>query len=213
MSTTATLGEAGVPHDDETYGGTETSPVSLDYFRSQYLKFQQVLIDADAAYTVGVNLMAMAPDAELAALLDDYQARATWVKGIAATLNSGAELVNAMGGRMPSLSIPGSLGAGPLVVPVAVLVALGAVSIVVDYFGGFQAGVSQAGARCAAVIQAREDLDDEQKREILAQIAGELNKLKSTRAPGIFGSLEGVGKWLLLAGAAFVAWRAYTASR
>lgn len=206
MGTHASLAEAGVPHDDETYTGeVSPSPLSMDYFRGQYLKFQDAMNAGDEAYRAGAEVFAVVPDEELGALLADYEARAAWVRGIAMTLNTGAEIVNAAGGRMPALSIPGTLGAIPLL-PAAVVVAVGGVGVVVGFMGGFTAGINALFTR----LMARDDLSDDAKA-IIRQEKEKAQAAANSLFANPLSGLAGIGKWVLIAGGLFVAWKLYKA--
>jgi hypothetical protein len=70
----ATLGDAGASNDDGSYtGDVSTSPVSMGYFRSKVTEYQTTLNAVDQAYSAAVEASAVAPSAELDALLEDIE--------------------------------------------------------------------------------------------------------------------------------------------
>lgn len=216
MTTTATLGEVG-PHDDQSYTGElSTAPVSMDYFRAKFLEFQQALNAGDRAYQAGVAAyFAIEPTSaeydELYSALLDYESRATEYKGIAETLNMGANIVNTLGGRLPQLSVPQSLGALPgLIVPAGVALALSAAVGVITYLTGFVAGMN----RIIATIERQPE--NASKAEILAAAKAEASKAVSEMSvnplSGVgatLGSFAGLLKIAVVGGLAYMAWKSF----
>lgn len=212
MNTTATLGDVG-PHDDQSYTGeVSTSPVSMDYFRAKFLEFQQAMNAGDRAYQAGVAVyFATDPDsqeyAELYALLIDYESRASEYKGIAESLNLGANVVNSLGGRLPVLSIPQSLGALPaLVLPAGVLLALSAAVGAISYMVGFTAGMESTLRKIEAMP------DNATKPEIVAAVREAVEARKQiTLNPlsGIGATLGGVAGLVKVAVVGFLGYMAW----
>lgn len=204
------LGEVGVPHDDEGYEGSDPNPapaLSMEYFRAQYLRFQQTLNAVDRAYRAGLIAYGLSPDAELGALLEEYRSNVSTWRGLAETLNMGSSLVNALGGRLPALSLPGTLAALPaLALPAAVVVAVGSVSAWVAWSQGFVSGVESGIER----IRSAPDVSDEAK----ARLLGELRDVQQSAQVLGFSGLGGIAtaggailKWGAIALAAFLGWR------
>lgn len=204
-----TLGDAGASNDDASYGGALPDPatLSLDWFRKQYSDFQSAMTRADEAYQAGSAAFILTGDEGIAYLLADYDSKASQIKALALTLNQGAEVVNAIGGRVPVLSIPRTLGALPLAIPAAVLAAAAAVSYWFTWSRGFASGMAEgiAAARAAAV-QAGATPD------VVAAIDAEAAKAQQA-ASSIFGnplgSLAGVVKLGVIGGLAYLAWRSF----
>lgn len=210
------LGEAGVPHDDPNYEGTgESSPLSMNYFREQYLEFQAMLNAVDEAFRAGVELRDVAPSPELESLLSEYEGNASTWRGLADTLNMGAQLVNAAGGRMPVLSLPSTLGAGPLMLalPLVVIAAVGSITTWVAWGRGFAQGVRSL----ADAAKADPAFAAPESQAALDRIAGQVieaqRKIDFSPFSGIAGIGESVVKWGLLAVGGYLAWRAWMASR
>lgn len=216
MNTTATLGEVG-PRDDQSYTGElSTAPVSMDYFRAKFLEFQQAMNAGDRAYQAGVAAyFASDPDtspdySELYALLTDYESRASEYKGIAETLNMGANIVNTLGGRLPQLSIPQSLGALPaLALPAGVLLALSAALGAISYMVGFTAGMESVLRKIEAMPE------NASKPEIVAAVREAVQARKDlTLNPlsgvGVtLGGFAGLLKIAVVGGLAYMAWKSF----
>lgn len=207
-----TLGEAGVPHDDATYGGTDSSGslVSMDFVRTKILEFQAAMNALDRAYQAcnAAYFATDPPDESLYAWLMDYEANASQIKALAQTINAGASTINALGGRVPSLSIPQTLGAVPMIaVGAALLFALSSVGAWLAYAKGKVAGAGQI----IATIQAQpanaskaEILDA--AREVKASMASLSDNALSNLVDGV-SSLGGLLKIALLVGGAWLVMR------
>lgn len=205
ISTTPAPGD--IPHDDETYG--DSSPVSLDYFREKVRDFQTALNSVDLAYRAGLDVYEISPSDRLAELLTDYESRAGTLKATAETLNAGAALVNAAGGRMPVLSIPSTLGLPQFVMPAIYVAALATgvylISWAKDYAALLRAEIDERAAQ----------MDAQTNPADRAKVAAA--QASAASAAGGFmsglGSLATVLKWGAIGIAAFLAWRAYKAAK
>lgn len=199
------LGDAGAGGDDTSYSGAPVAPsaFSLDYYRAKYAEFQQVLTALDAAYNAGVDLWSVTQDEVLAQKLDEYEARRGMVKTTAEALNFAAQAVNAAGGRMPVLSIPGSLGAlPPLLIPAGVLAA---VATIIVWGRGFIAGLVQ-------YMQDAQALAAQDTPEKKAALAAALAKARAAQAEADtpLASAANIVKWGAIAFGAWLAWRAFS---
>lgn len=208
-----TLGDAGTPNDDESYTGeVSSSPVSLDWFRGQLRQFQAALVTADEAYQAGSAAFVLTGDEGLALQLAEYDSKAREVKTLAETLNQGAEMVNAMGGRMPVLSIPQTLGVLPaFVIPAAIVAAALGVGAWVSWARGFAAGmISGIDAARSRAIEAGATpeviaaIDNERAKAVRAQSSG------FSLASGLFsGDGWTLAKIAAIGGLAWLAWRSF----
>ncbi len=199
------LGERGAPHDDESYGGTDESLVNLDYFRSKVREFQVCMQSLDMSYQAGLAAYSLSPSDRLRELLDEYQSRAGELVATAEAINAGAALVNSMGGRMPVLSIPSTLGLPPMLLPAAAVAALGAVAFYVGWAGGYMSAMTDA----IAEVQ-QSDAPADVKAAITAQLmqAREAHRVgTSTRLLGVLAGVPSVTKWLVLGVGIFALWQ------
>lgn len=201
------LGDAGLPNDDGSYtGAPSSSAFSMDYYRAKYTEFQQVLSAMDLAYNAGVDLWAINQDEALAVQLDEYEARRGMVKATAEALNLAAQAINAAGGRMPVLSLPGSLGALPaLLVPAGVLAA---VASIIVWGRSFIAGLVQY-MQDAQALAAQDT--PEKKAALAAALATARQAQQNAETP--LSSAASIVKWAAIAAAAFFAWKAFADHR
>lgn len=201
-----TLGDAG---NDEWYDGEQsTSPVSMDYARSRYLEFQAVMNALDSTYNaMNALYFSVEPDPEIYDWLMDYESKAGQIRVLAQTLNAGAATINALGGRMLSLSIPATLGALPLVIGGALALALASVGAWIAYARGKVAGAD-------AIIEKIESMpDNATKPEILTaantvrQSMASISDNALSRLVGQIGDLGGFAKLAFFGVIGFVAYR------
>lgn len=208
-------------------GAVESSSFSMDYARAKMREFQGTLVAIDQTAQSLRDALQWATDAEsisvIQTLLDDYESKRRWVKLTAEGANAAAASINALGGRMPEVSIPAGLGAW---VPVGWAAAVAAVAAVISWG---VAWVATADARIRALADSRvTDARIEVARQSddpsgeLATIAREQAAVNETLArldqarggltqlPGqVFDLLKlaalGVAGWML--------WRAFEARR
>lgn len=207
-----TLADAG-DHTDESYvGSVDTSPLSLDYFRSKFVEFQTTLNALDASYQAAQRTMALPGIDEetyggLQSACYAYEDKRATLKRTAELLNAGASLANAAGVRMPVLSIPQSLGL-PFLVPVAIAGAVAAAVSLVVWGNGmiatFRAWLLRAQAYSQLAPEVRAELASE-----LARIDAAQNASSGTG----LSTIAGAAKWIAIAAVAYLAWNAFQRSR
>jgi hypothetical protein len=160
--------------DDESQMGDD-SLVSLDYFREKFREFQAMMNAADLSYKAALsalqsNALSDSDAAELADLVMQYESKRGTMKATAEAMNAAAATVNAMGGRMPSLSIPGTLGLLPaLTLPALGIVTAGVTVTLVSWGNTFIRSVANVIERGRA-IAAVEALPVEQRAQALATL-------------------------------------------
>lgn len=203
MAEIATLGDAGASNDDSSYAGSDGSSVlSPDYFREKLREFQTTLQALDASYQAGNAVYFSNPTDEVYALLIDYENKIGEIRATAEALNMGASAANALGVRMPVLSLPSSLGALPaFVVPAVTLAAVAAVASYVSYARGFTAAMAQAIKVVDETVT-----DPDQKVAVTAK----LREAQAAQSLANFGGLSSIAtplKWAALLGLGFIAWQ------
>lgn len=203
-----TLSDARTGNTDDSYTGeVSDSPVSADYVRNKIREFQAVLNALDESYQAGLAAWHAdgQSDAELDRLLRDYESQSVGMKATAEALNLGAELSNAVGVRMPVLSIPQTLGLAPagLLLPAAVVAALAAVAGWVTYSIGYSAAMTEA----IAVVHGRLG-NTEAAREIERQLQRAKDAQTRINLPDLSQIAGGV-KLLAVVALGFLAWRAF----
>jgi len=208
-------------------GADDSSALSLDYARAKMREFQATLYAIDGTAQALRDALQWTTDADslrvIQSLLDDYESRRRWVKLTAETLNASAAAVNALGGRMPELSIPSGLGALPVAGIAAGIAAAAAVtSWGVAWIATADARIraiadasvttarieaaqqsANPGAELAAIARDRDAIAEtlarlDQSRGGLTQLPGQLFDVLKLAALGVAG-------WML--------WRAFEARR
>jgi hypothetical protein len=116
-------------------------PSDVGYFQGKINEFQATLDAVDATAFSLSNLLgsgiATDQQAAIQAQLDEYAARKAAFKFAAESFNAVAAMVNAVGGSMASVTIPTGLGFAPLVLPVAVGVAVAGAAVLVAWASGW----------------------------------------------------------------------------
>ncbi len=207
----STLGDIG-PHDDPSYTGEQTSDslpgMSMSYYRDKAREFQVLLNSLDAAYTsmidsINSGLIPQDYADDLLSLAADYEAHKTILKVTAEAVNAGAAIVNSAGGRMPQLSIPGTLGLGPIALPLGTLVAIGTIGALTAWGMSWLNGYNDR-----AKLQM--SLDAQATPEGRAQVARDVQQsdaaLKAADVT-IFGAMSSSIKWIALGLLGFFAYR------
>lgn len=201
MAGALTLGDAGAPNDDTSYGGAVDTPISLDWFRDKLREFQVAMNAADEAYQAGSAAFILTGDESIALLLAEYDTKAGEVRALANTLNQGASIVNALGGRAPVLSIPQTLGALPaFALPAAIALAAASVASWYAWAHGFASGMERA------IVVAR---DAGATPDVLAALQTQAEKARESVKLLDLSPLSSVGSLVKLAGVAFLGWLAW----
>lgn len=209
MNHPGTLGDAwGAEPQPES-----TSPLSMDYYRNKAREFQVIMDQLDRTYwaasgALGTGALDATTAAALESALADFESRRRTIKLTAEAINAGAATINALGGRFPSLSIPGTLGLPPLLAPAAMVAAIGTAAALIVWGSQWISGVNER-LRRAQVIEAA---TPEQRARIVESIADTDNAVTTTES-SILASVAPVVKWVAVGIGAFLLYRAYTASR
>ena len=187
----------------------ETSPFAMDYYRRKAAEFQTTLDALDRTYwaasgALGTGALDATTAAALESALSDYESRRTSLRVTAEAINAGAAAVNAMGGRFPSLSIPGTLGLPPLIVPAAMVAAVGTAAALIVWGSQWVQGVNDRLKR-AQIIDAA---TPEQRASIVAALA-ESDNAVSVAGSSMLASLAPTVKWVAIGIGAFLLYRAY----
>lgn len=189
----------------------ETSMVSVEYWRDKAREFQATINAVDTVAQESWNLASILPDGiERNAILqglDEFEARRGAMKLAAEGINAGAAVINAAGGRFPVLSIPQSLGLGPLVLPAAAIAAFTTAAGLIAW------ALAWNRAQIARMDQARgsalQIADPAARDETLAEIARIQARAEAAAQSGEspLASIAGIAKWVGLGALAFIAWR------
>lgn len=209
MGTLARLGEAGAPHDDASYTGeVSTSPVSMDYFRSKVLEFQGVLNALDSGYESAVIALQTpgiddATANDLAQMIADYKAKRGTLRATVEAINLGAAAVNAAGGRMPELSLPGTLGLLPAL-PFAAIAALGVAATLIAWGNTWLQGLNDR----LKTAQLMEGASPEDQQALRQAIVTSDAAVRAADSASSVGALAPLLKWGAIIVGGFLAWKA-----
>jgi len=187
-----------------------TSPFAMDYYRQKAAEFQTTLDALDRTYwaasgALGTGALDATTAAALEAALSDYESRRTALRVTAEAINAGAAAINALGGRFPQLSIPGTLGLPPLVAPAALVAAIGTAAALIVWGSQWLSGVNDR-LRRAQVIDAA---TPEQRARIVEAMAESDNAI-SVASSSFLASLAPTVKWVAIGIGAYLIYRAYT---
>lgn len=206
----ASLGDVG-PRDDASYGGgVSTSPLSMDYYRSKITEFQSTLTGLDAGYRATLSALdsgaAWMDDETYAGLqsaAQEFQSKRWTMKATAEAINAGAAVFNSAGGRLPSLSIPGTLGLLPAL-PFAAIAAVGTAAALTVWGREWLKGVN-ARLKTAQLLEAQATPE---ARESLARSISESDSALAIAEESGFATLAPVLKWGAIAVGAWMVWKA-----
>lgn len=206
------LGDAGTGNviytGDE---GGESSALSTEYYRRKVVEFQQVLdaLDQGAAAAraaLWTNALPYEEQDDLQAQLDEFESRKFTLRATAEAINMGAAAWNALGGRMPSLSVPSGLGALP-VIPLALIAAVATAATLIVWGRDWLRGVN-ARLQLAQSLAAIED--PEKRAEVAAAAASAASAVELAESSPI-SSIASIAKWISVAAIVFLAVKAFSA--
>lgn len=208
------LADARLPNDDASYDGPQSDSVfSLDYYRNKAREFQVSLTALDNAWHAAQSALVLGVDEETATYivqwLDEFESERYRARMIAEGINLAANVINSAGGRFPVLSVPGSLGALPFVMPAAAIAAFAAASAFVVWGAQMVSGLNDR-------LKLAQLLDAQATPEQRAQLAAEVARVEAAQTSLISSPLAALApilKWGGLAVVAFFAWKAWKASR
>jgi len=198
----ATIGDAGLPNDDESYEGElGTGPLSLDTYRQKALEFQTLINAAGLAYSAVSDAYEITGDDSLMPLLAEFQEKAPTIRGIVESINLGAATLNSMGIRFPQLSY-GQLGLAPFVLPAAIAAAFAAAGV----WAGWLRGYVQASNDAIALVNSRPDLTPEQKAGLVASIEKSRDAVSTSKTNPFAVFADGL-KWVSIAALVFMVYK------
>lgn len=190
-----------------------SSPLALDYYRRKAVEFQQVLDALDRSYwaaagAIGTGALDSASMDALEAALADYESRKGSLRLTAEAINAGAATINAMGGRFPRLSIPGTLGLPPIIAPVALIAAVGTAAALITWGSQWIAGVNERLKR-AQIIEGTSPSN----RDAIVRAIAESDNAVNVAEGSFLASLAPTVKWVAIGIGAFMLYRAYMSTR
>lgn len=208
----AGLGDAGVPGggSDLLYTGEDgSSPLSAQYYRDRITEFQVAINRADETYRslqslASVSSLDPMTRAEVLNLMQEFEAKRAWIKNAAQTLNAGAAAANALGLRMPVLSVPPTLGLVPI--PLALVGALAVAASVVLWVKEWATRTTQLAIQAQQFAQAESLAQTPEER---AALRDTLAKASAASQPSVSANLATGAKWLALGVGALILYRVW----
>jgi hypothetical protein len=212
VETTSTVNDA--LYGDAGYEGEQsTSALSLDYYRQKATEFQAVMNGLDKAYAVMVELYEapISEDfrAELEQRFTEFESKRSQFKVTAEAINAAAGLINGLGGRFPQLSIPGTLGLPPLLIPAGIVAAI-ATAGALAYWG------REFVTNFADLLRRRQLLEAQSSPEEKAALARAMQQADQAQAltdSGPWAAIGSATKWIVLGVGAYLAYRIWQNSR
>ena len=182
---------------------------TVDYLRQKALEFQGLMNALDQAYGAANDALAsQSIDMDTAEYLSqwiaDFLAKRDQFRLTAEAINAGSAAVNAVGGRFPVLSIPQTLGIAPLVLPVAMVAALGAVAGLIYWGSQAISGLNDRLKRA----QLLEAASPQQKAQLVQSIADSDAAVQQVQS-SVLASVAPIAKWIALGVGAWLLYRAY----
>jgi hypothetical protein len=202
-----TLGDAWA---SENPTPESSNVMSLDYYRSKVTEYQSTLNALDSGYQaalVALDVPGLDPQtySSLSASIDEFQSKRWSLKATAEAINMGAAAVNAAGGRMPELSIPGTLGFLPFALPIAAIVAVGTAATLIVWGQTWLRGVNER-LKTAMLLEAQATPED--KAALAVAIQQSDQAVAMADASGL-SALAPILKWGAIGIGAFMLWRAF----
>lgn len=201
-----------IPHDDSTYTGDVSDSVfSMDYVRQKAGELQDMMNSLDAGYfaaSQALSIDGLDDDtrSSLQTFLDDFDQHRGMIRTTAEAINASAAVINAAGGRMPSLSIPQTLGIVPFVIPAALIAAVVAAGAIITWGVVWLNGLNQR-LQNAQWLDAQ---DTPESRAQLAQTQAQAQTALDAANGSPWASIAGIAKWVGIAALAFLAYKAFS---
>lgn len=205
------LGDAGVDNSDVSYtGDVSESSLSLDYYRAKAVEFQRVLNALDAGYLAAVSVIDSdtGDDSLIADMSDavaEFDAKKTQLRLTAEAINAGAAVINSMGGRFPSLSVPGTLGFLPIAIPAATVVAIGTAAVLATWGTTWLIGLNDR-LKTAQLLDAQKTPE---QRAAVARAISDTQNAVDLASGSTWSQIGGVVKWAAIAALGYLAFKAF----
>jgi hypothetical protein len=186
----------------------DAPPVPTNYFRDKALEFQQIINALDATNREVDMLIGALPESqlldELVAQKAELEAKKGQIKLVAEAVNFAANGLNQLGANLPSISIPQTLGAVPLVVAGAGAAAVAAAAAVIVWGKAWIDGINQR-LRNAELLASVPEADRAKVAE--AVLKTDVALAQANQSP--LASVAGIVKWIAIGAVAFFAYQAF----
>lgn len=198
-------------NDDYHYTGEDGgSAMTAQYYRNKITEFQQMMNALDAAHSAVAELLAtgtvpMELSWELDAAMIEFESRKGEIQFVAESISAATSALNAVGVRMPQLSIPSGLAGNLGIAPVVMWGALAAAMVTVSALMAFaQNWIETQLWKIDQYNRAMMLPEEARPAFIAAQQKLEVAKAQSS---SILGAGVSIAKWLAIGVAAIAAFK------
>jgi len=186
----------------------DAPPVSTSYFAEKAREFQQLVNALDATDREVDQLIGALPESALLDELVEQKAELQGKKGqiklIAEAVNFAANGLNQLGANLPTINLPQTLGAAPLVVAGAAAAAVAAAAAIIVWGKAWIDGINQR-LRNAELLASVPEADRGRVAE--AVLRTDVALAQANQSP--LASIAGVVKWIAIGAVAFFAYQAF----
>ncbi len=186
----------------------QAQPVSTSYFREKALEFQHLLNALDATGRELDLLIGALPESamldELVVQFAALQEKKGRLKFVAEAINFAANGLNQLGTQLPTVQIPPTLGAVPLVAAGAAAAAIAAAAALIIWGRDWLAGVNQR-LRDKTLLESVPEAQRAQVAEAI--VKSEVALAQANESP--LTSVAGIVKWVAIGAVAYFAFQAF----
>jgi len=199
--------------EDTPVNEPTTSMMSLDYYKTKVIEFQDVLYNLDNTAAIVANLIdeQISPEltVDLQSFMQQYDNKKGYYRTAAEALNLAINGVNVFGAGLPSVRVPSGLAMAPIAMGAAVAAALAAAAALVVWGKEWIVGVND---RLKTELLLGK-INDPVKRDA-ATAALLLTEANAKAAQGSsLSQISNIVKWVAIGALAYFAFQAYSKTR
>lgn len=199
--------------EDTPVNEPTTSMMSLDYYKTKVIEFQDVLYNLDNTAAIVANIIdeQISPEltVDLQSFMQQYDNKKGYYRTAAEALNLAINGVNVFGAGLPSVRVPSGLAMAPIAMGAAVAAALAAAAALVVWGKEWIVGVND---RLKTELLLGK-ISDPVKRDA-ATAALLLTEANAKAAQGSsLSQISNIVKWVAIGALAYFAFQAYSKTR
>lgn len=183
-------------------------PVATSYFRDKAVEFQQIINALDSTSNEVDMLIGALPESalldELVAQKAALESKKGQIKLVAEAVNFAANGLNQLGANLPTVNLPQTLGAAPLVIAGAGAAAVAAAAAIIVWGKAWIDGINQR-LRNAELLASVPEADRARVAE--AVLKTDVAVAQANQSP--LASVAGIVKWVAIGAVAFFAYQAF----
>lgn len=199
--------------EDTPVNEPTTSIMSLNYYKTKVIEFQDVLYNLDNTAAIVANMIdeQISPEltVDLQSFMQQYDNKKGYYKTAAEALNLAINGVNVFGAGLPSVRVPAGLAMAPIAMGAAVAAALAAAAALVVWGKEWIVGVND---RLKTELLLGK-ISDPAKRDAAAAalLQTEANAKAAQGSP--LSQISNIVKWVAIGALAYYAFQAYSKTR